>query len=109
MTFEMLNNHSEILSRLARGLGKPCMFLSTSSENADAIRAAAPYLSLDQAFRLMANGLAVLVFNDEESMTECFEHTVGSLQKRWPNENQGLCNVYALTCDSTGRLQSGNT
>lgn len=109
MIVEMLISQSEILQRLARSLGKPCMLLSTSSSNVKDIREAAPYLDAGQALNLMATGNAMLVFDTEESMTQCYEQTVGDDGPTGANPYNGPGSVYALTCDSAGHLQTENT
>lgn len=80
-----------------------------SDQSYNEVRKAAPYLTEDQAMSLWNSGTAYLLFKDEDSCYKAYYATKGDDGPTGTNPYTGPGNVYALTCDPYGVLQTENT
>lgn len=105
-----LSGHA-ILQALCRATCRWGLYLSWHlSHTPDDIMRAAPYLHLvGEDLDFWTNGGGIILFDAEDEMLELFDQTVGDDGPTRLNPYDGPVRVYALTCDTTGRLLSENT
>lgn len=93
---------------VARGAGKPVVYLSTSSScnDSDEVRKAAPYLDDDSLLELVAGkGCVSLVCEDMDEARDLFGQTVGDDGPTGTNPYNGPARVFAmLVCPVKGVL-----
>lgn len=112
----------ELMQEYAKTANKPCMYISyvndidttnnikkqykEEQDNVDEIIKAAPYLDKETVFR---KDYAVLVFDTEKEMYDCYDKTVGDDGQTIHNSYKGSARVYALICNNKGELETENT
>jgi hypothetical protein len=109
---EIVHESSDILSYMARKKGKPGMYLHVLIEEPTQkdLREAAPWMDEDlHAALILGRGEAYVFFDSREEMEWCYGQTVGPDGPTLHNPYNGLCRIYAVTADATGRLHSENT
>lgn len=102
-------NGSQVLMTLCKAEGAWGLLLSTCSATPDDVKAAAPYLSDEQAGQLWHEGTAFLLFDTEAEMEAAYWQTVGDDGPTKTNPYDGPGRVYALTCRPDGQLVNENT
>ena len=111
---QVLANNREILKTLCIAKNKYGMFIDIRGNSSDEhyfndLYLAAPWLNekdvlpTERSFGILCfYGRGFVFFESEEQMNKCFGETECDFPK-------GNVSVYALTCDSTGKILSENT
>lgn len=92
----------EGLEAMAKGLGKPVMYISFPVPDLryDELRKAAPYLFDGDQFKfpqLLMDGSGYVVCDSEEEMERLYDLTVGDDGPTATNPYNGPARIYALT------------
>ena len=96
----------KLLCKLSKKFGMYIMF--GEDEDWGEVIKAAPYLTLDN-YQTLMEGRAIILFDNEEEMLDCYEKTVGDDGPTKKNQYVGKVRVYAVTCSSEGELLNENT
>lgn len=90
---------TDVLDAMAKGLGKPVLYLSFDISNGEEIVKAAPYLKEDSMFQILLEGGGFIVCDDIEELDRLYDLTVGDDGPIGSNPYNGDARVYALTSE----------
>lgn len=100
---------------LAKATGKYCMYISIYVHDIplelqfDEMTKAAPYLNFDEHTQILCEETGILMFDTREEMDKYYKMTIGDDGPTELNKYDGLCRIYALTCDNQGNFENENT
>lgn len=106
---EILDNVA-VLQALAKSIHKHCMYINFQcADNTEEVYKAAPYLVSMANPNILYTKFAYFTFENEAEMWKAYDETVGDDGPTWINRYDGPAQVFALTCNTDGKILACNT